>query len=338
MVGASGHRLALARRGRALDTSNNLRASGIIALALPAETTTDHTLLPPELAWVRATVPGHSRAACKLVRVANNAVEAVFVSQGDDDGRLATSLPEKTVSKLRDKLAAVKSVAQPFASFGGRIRESPETVTRRAAERLRHRDRGIGPWDYERLLLEAFPHVRKIKCIPHASDKSWFAPGHVLVVVVPDLRNRHAVDSLAPRVDIDTLDRMRKFAQARVGVGSTVLVRNPRYRAVRLDFKVRFRPGEPFLFQPASCRKPWSACSRRGRATPGADRVRRSRLPFGPARFCRGTAVRRFRHDFKLFVETEGDVRPRLARGAGGRPDEILASAAEHAIQEFIDV
>jgi len=324
---------------RALDTSNNLRTSGIVALSLPAETSTDHTLLPPGLAWVRATVPAHSRAACKLIQVANNAVEAVFVNAGTDESRLATALPEKTIAKLKDKIAAVKSVAQPFPSFAGRLRESAEMVTRRAAERLRHRDRCISPWDYERLLLEAFPQVRKIKCIPHASDKSWFAPGHVLVVAVPDLRNRHAVDSLAPRVDIDTLDRMTKFAQARAGMGTSVLVRNPKYRPVRLDFKVRFRPGEPFLFRRRQLQEalvrvlsPWVRDSRAPIEFGG--HVYRSAL----LDFVEELPFVDFVTDFKLFVETEartfGLDSPTVR---AERPDEILASAAEHGIQEFID-
>jgi hypothetical protein len=322
---------------RALDTSNNLRASGIVALALPAETTTDHTLLPLGLVWVRATMPAHSRAACKLIQVANNVVEAVFVNQGNE-GRLATSLPEKTISKLKDKLAAVKSVTQPFASFEGRPRESAEMVTRRAAERLRHRDRCVSPWDYERLLLEAFPQVRKIKCIPHASDKSWFAPGHVLVVVVPDLRNRRAVDSLAPRIDIDTLDRMTKFAQARAGMGTNVLVRNPKYRPVRLDFKVRFRPGEPFLFRRRELQEalirvlsPWARDS--GASIEFGGHVYRSAL----LNFVEELPFVDFVTDFKLFVEADvGMLGPDSPVVRAERPDEILTSAAEHSIQEFI--
>jgi hypothetical protein len=323
---------------RALDTTNDLRTSGIVALALPAETTTDHTRLPPGLAWVRATVPAHSRAACRLVRVANNAVDAVFVSSPATDGRLATALPEKTIGKLKDKLAAVKAVEQPFPSFGGRPRESTEMVTRRAAERLRHRDRCVDPWDYERLLLEAFPQVRTVKCIPHASDTSWYAPGHVLVVVVPDLRGRRVFDSLAPRVDIDSLDRMTRFAQDRAGAGTRVAVRNPTYRPVRVDFRVRFRAGEPFLFRRRQLQEalvralsPWARDA--GAPIEFGGQVYRSvlldlveKLPFVD-----------FVTDFKLAVGTGGTFGPDSPSVRAERPDEVLASAAEHGIREFVD-
>jgi hypothetical protein len=212
-------------------------------------------------------------------------------------------------------------------------------VTRRTAERLRHRDRGVDPWDYERLLLEAFPQVRTVKCIPHASDTSWFAPGHVLVVVVPDLRNRHAVDSLAPRVDIDTLDRMTTFAQDHAGLGARVVVRNPTYRPVRVDFKVRLRPGEPFLFRRRQLQEalvrvlsPWVRDA--GAAIEFGGHVYRSVL----LDFVEEQPFVDLVTDFKLSVGTRaGAFGPDAPVVRAERPDVILASAAEHGIQEFVD-
>jgi hypothetical protein len=149
---------------------------------------------------------------------------------------------------LKSPIAAVKKVVQPFAGFGGRPRERDVSLTKRAAERLRHRQRCISPWDYERLLLEAFPEIHRIKCIPHASESSWLAPGHLLLVPIPDLRLKNAVDPLRPRVDLATLERIRTFAQAHAAMNVQIHARNPDYRRVRLDFKVRFRPGLSFNF------------------------------------------------------------------------------------------
>jgi hypothetical protein len=90
--------------------------------------------------------------------------------------------------------------------------------------------------------------VHRIKCIPHASEHSWMAPGNVLVVAIPDLRNQNAVDPLQPRVDLDTLTQMREMAQRHAGQQVVVRVRNAHYVPIRLDFKVRFRAGHPFNY------------------------------------------------------------------------------------------
>src|SRR5262249_39517649 len=136
------------------------------------------------------------------------------------------------------------------ATFGGTALESDEALDIRAAERLRHRARAITSWDYERLTLGAFPEVREAKCIPHcaAGAGGWVEPGHVTIVVVPDLRLRHPVDPLQPRVDADTVARIREHLEACSPMRIGVHVRNPRYQRVQLDFKVRFLPGFEFNF------------------------------------------------------------------------------------------
>jgi hypothetical protein len=159
------------------DSSHDLRASGIVALTLPHETDTDHTWMPAGQVWLRAAIHEQSGAACQLIDVAANGVEVIYVPHDatNDPLHLAAPLAAGTISKLKEPQASVKKIQQPYASFGGRQQESSDTLTQRAAERLRHRNRCITPWDYERMLLEAFPEVHKVKCIPHADGtSSWF--------------------------------------------------------------------------------------------------------------------------------------------------------------------
>jgi hypothetical protein len=125
------------------------------------------------------------------------------------------------------------------------VEAKPAMVTR-ASERLRHKHRCITPWDYERVVLEAFPRVHRVKCLPHArGDGHWLTPGHVLLVVVPDLRNDNARDPLQPRTDAWTLDAIKKHVEARAGMHlkGRINVRNPSYQKVRLDFKAKFQRG-----------------------------------------------------------------------------------------------
>lgn len=229
-----------------LDTTRDLLASGIVKLVIPPEATTLNTVLPAGPVWIRAAVAGDSAAVSQLVEVAANGVEVALASEGYDPAHLDAPLPAGTVKKLKYGLAGVKTVRQPYASFGGRGAELPAAFHTRAAERLRHRDRCVTRWDYERIVLEAFPGVHRVKCIPHAREGSWMAPGHVMLVVVPDLRNQNAVDPLQPRVDADTLDQILDHVRARAGMQVQVAVKNPRYQKVRLDFQVRFRTGYDF--------------------------------------------------------------------------------------------
>jgi hypothetical protein len=183
------------------------------------------------------------------------------------------------------------------------------------------------------MLLEEFPNVHKVKCIPHASDTSWMAPGSVMLVVIPDLRNHNQADRLRPRVDIDTLARMREFAQRHCGMQVAIHVRNPRYQAVHLDFKVRLRPGYAFNYyvgqlQEALLRQlsPWAYDATRSIGFGG--RVYRSVL----LDFVEELPYVDFVTDFRMALA--GTAMSDAADVAADTPDAILVSAASHAIAE----
>jgi len=326
---------ALTTTGIALDTTRGLRTSGLISVALPRETSTEHTRLPAGLVWLRATIPAEPLAACDLVGVYANAIEATFVDQGNDPGRLARPLPPGSIAKIKTAVPALKSVLQPHASFDGAMRESDRALARRASERLRHRGRAITAWDVERLVLENFPSVYRANCVPHADGTSWLAAGHAMLVVVPDLRNLNSVDRLEPRVDLDTLEQIHALLRERGGMGVVWHVVNPQYRSVRLDFKLRLRPGFGFNHSRAVLNEalvgllsPWAVDS--AAELDFGGRVVRSAL----LDFVESQPYVEFVTDFRLFVE--GDARD-TSEGAADTPATILVSVPEHGIAEEID-
>ena len=226
--------------GVVLDTTNQLLASGTITFVIPAEASANNTILPSGRIWIKAAVRQNVKAVCQLIEISANAVEVQFVDKGNDPGHLLTALGKGSISKLRNGLSAVKSVSQPYASFGGRAVESDDAFYTRVSERLRHKNRCITAWDYERIILEAFPKVHKVQCIPHAKEDRWLSPGNVLIVIIPDMRNKNAMDLLQPKVNADTISRITSYVQKHTGIQVQLKVKNPCYQKIQLDFKVKF--------------------------------------------------------------------------------------------------
>ena len=300
---------------------------------LPAAATTEHTLMPAGAVWLRASIAEQPAAACRVLGVFATAAEVVFSDQHNDPQRLAAPLPAGSIAKLATPIAAIKSVEQPFPSFGGALAESDAAMARRAAERLRHRDRAIAPWDFERLVLQQFPEVWRVKCIPHADGSSWQAAGHVTVIVLPRLQGLQAMDPLAPRVDLATLEAIRVHLQARCAPQARVHVCNPRYEPVQLRFLVRMRPGFAFGFyrnvlNDALLRQlsPWAFDVA---TEPGFNgRVVRSAL----LDFVEAQPSVDFVTDFALFRAGQTED---LSEVSAQAPDAILVSAAQHLITEL---
>lgn len=230
------------------DTTNGLLTSGVIKIVIPREATTENTIMPNGLLWLQATIKTHSDAVCDLVDVQANAAIAQFENADNDAFHLAAPLAAKTIAKLDPEMGAIKSVSQPYASFGGLMQENDNAYYIRIAERLRHKERSISNWDYERLILQHFPSIHKVKCINHASESSFYAPGHVLVIVVPDLTNKNSVDPLKPKADKNTLENILDFLNQHAGYWVTHHIANPYYEPVQVYANIILKTGYEFNY------------------------------------------------------------------------------------------
>jgi hypothetical protein len=231
------------------DTTNELLASGIISFSVPKSATTQHTLLPDGLVWFRASAAKQTPAISSLISIEAQAVTAQFRDKNNDPGHLAAPLPADTIAKLKTSDSAIKGVMQPFSSFGGSVKEKSEAFYVRVSERLRHKQRAITIWDYERLILQNFPSVYKVKCLNHirfegvSGTYSEIAPGYVSLIVVSDVKNRNAVEPLKPKTSLTVLSEIEDFIREIRAEAVKVRVRNPLYEEIKVSFKVSFHEG-----------------------------------------------------------------------------------------------
>jgi len=234
------------------DQTDGFLKSGIVTLAVPAEATNTNTIFPPGEHWIRVAVSEKSDAVCNLIMVAAQAFQSTFTDKGNDPLFPSIVLPAGTISKALVPDAAVKKIVQPFESFGGRAAEQPETFYRRVSERLRHKDRAISLWDYEHLVLEAFPEIYRVKCLnhtryePNESGSGIYrelSPGHVTVVTVPNHRYRNLRDPLQPYTSLGLLEDITAFLQARLSCFVKLHVRNPQFEQVRIKCRVKLHEG-----------------------------------------------------------------------------------------------
>lgn len=234
------------------DQTAGLLSSGIVALSMPGDASDANTLLPSGMHWIRLSVETRVDSVCRLLMVAAQAVEATFADKGNDPAFSAAALPPGTISKLDQPDAAIKQVAQLFATFGGRGAEAAADFYTRVSERLRHKDRALDLWDSEHLILEAFPQIYKTKCLNHtqfepsesgAGIYRELAPGHVTIVTIPNQQFQKQLDPLRPYTSLDLLHRIEKYLHKKFSCFVRLHVRNPQFEEVRMAFKLRLQDG-----------------------------------------------------------------------------------------------
>lgn len=230
------------------DSSSGLLTSGIVTFDLPKAFNNINTALPEGLYWLKASVEHYSGAVCDLIDVRAQAVTATFANNGNDPDHLRLPLPADTIKDFVNSDAAIDTISQPFASFGGRIKEQSDEFYVRVSERLRHKHRAITIWDYEHLVLEKFPKIYKVKCLNHTryntvGDVNELAPGHVSLVIISDLQNKNACDPLKPKTSLITLTEIEEYVNSIKFPCAHLHVRNPIFEEIQVEFNVKFLPG-----------------------------------------------------------------------------------------------
>ncbi len=207
--------------------------------------------MPTGKTWIRATVETGVDAVNQIIGVHAQAFPVVMSDNRNDPALGALPLPAGTIAKLINPVAAIKKVEQPYATFAGSAKEGSIAYYNRTSETLRHKGRAITQWDFERILLQQFPHIHKIKCLNHlryepgTTDSIYreLAPGHVTLISVADLRQLNGVNHLRPYTSLADLTAMQEYLSGRTTCFAEVHLRNPQFEPVKASFKVRFHTG-----------------------------------------------------------------------------------------------
>jgi hypothetical protein len=235
------------------DATENLTTSGIIKFSLPENMTKDNSIMPKTLYWIKASVPQNSKAVSETTGILTQAIRVTFTNDiANDKLRLSAPLLAGSISKLNVADANIKSVQQPYDSFGGAVPEIEQQFYVRVSEQLRHKGRAIQKFDYERLVLEAFPQLFKVKCINHSfaldahlyKNDFPYAPGYIILAVIPDLYKLKAGNAFEPKVPVSILEKIETYVRKRTSPFVRFRAMNPRYEKINFCLRANLLPGK----------------------------------------------------------------------------------------------
>jgi hypothetical protein len=243
----SGNRWLTLQNGSLInDATRGLINSGIVELSLPAAEPS--TLFPGDLYWIRAAIPRFADSVCDMVAIHANAVAATFDDRGNAPDHLRDPLPPERITEPATPMPGIAAIRQPYTSFGGKMPELDERFHVRVSERLRHKQRALTPWDYERLVLDKFPQLYKVKCLRADLAAHPREPGRIEIVVIPDIRHRMPFDPFEPKAPADLIQDIDEFLQDKTPVFARVAVTNAFYVPVKVRCGVRFMAGRDQSF------------------------------------------------------------------------------------------
>ena len=126
----------------------------------------------------------------------------------------------------------------------------------RVSEHLKHKGRAQLLEDYEKIVLEGFSEIFKVKCISHTMGLSGnfyrrdleIAPGYIVVAVIPDLNLLQSGNSLEPKAPVSLLEKISEHLKSTHSPFARLKVMNPRYEPIKVCIEIRFKKGTPENF------------------------------------------------------------------------------------------
>ncbi|TPN83947.1 hypothetical protein [Aquimarina algicola] len=240
------------------DETDGLTVSGIVTIAVPDDINTEgNTLMPDHLYWLKVSTLSNAKAIAETIGIHTQAAKtSARLSKDNDLNRLNTPLEEGSVSKLVEADFSVKKVEQLYPSFGGKEPEVEGRYYLRVSEHLKHKGRALMLNDYEKIVLEGFSNIYKVKCISHTMGLSALqyrrdlelAPGYVVVTVIPDLTKLKSGDQLEPKAPVSVLEQIGDHLRKKTSPFAKIKVMNPRYEKVDVTISVQLYRGKSRSF------------------------------------------------------------------------------------------
>ncbi|MCB0565577.1 MAG: hypothetical protein H6558_12220 [Lewinellaceae bacterium] len=239
------------------DTTDGLTRSGIVKITIPEDINKDesNTIMPPGLHWIRACAWINTKAVAETIGVHTQAARVSYHPL-PENARLEMMLKAGSISKLAEADSSLKGISQFYETFGGQLAESSNNFYKRVGERLRHKGRSVDKYDYERIVLDRFPEVFRVKCLNHSFSLSAnqyrrdleLAPGFVSLALIPDITKLKAGAGFTPKVPVSLLNKIREYIRQKASPFVRLKVMNPRYERMHIAGEVILGQGIPKTF------------------------------------------------------------------------------------------
>ena len=162
----------------------------------------------------------------------------ILAARYQTGGGSVGNVPARTIVSLKQNLAYVTEVTNPYPATGGSDMESVDEAKLRAPHLIKARNRAVTADDFEWLAREASSSVARVKCLPSTARE-----GEVMVIVVPKIPVDAGLDD-KPVPTTELLKRVRQYIHDRKLLCTVVHVARPAYAELSVDIEfVRTQSG-----------------------------------------------------------------------------------------------
>ena len=221
------------------DDTSNFSKSGIIDFDLSSAKIDNTGLFPRENIWIKVE---NNQGESFLNYIQDIILHATLAKCFNYNTVNYANLKPNQISEFQLNRQDISQVIQKYNGFKGSNKEYDVDYYLRVAERLRHKNRAVSSKDYERILLDNFPKINRVKCLSNIDEDFNISAGKTLIVVVPKPSEDVGIEG-GRYFSSDEIAEMEHFLSKITPLGVNLKVTNPIYESVKLKFSVKLRKG-----------------------------------------------------------------------------------------------
>jgi hypothetical protein len=176
------------------DSTNTLTCSGIIVADIPQDITAENNRMPAGNYWITMAASSVPDYYPQTVMMNTNGFLLQRSGSTFLNSTLPPVLPAASITKPVTAVPQIKTISQPFASFGGKAAETSEAMNLRISNRLKTKGRAVTSEDYFRLIRQKFDTIYYSRTIYNTATNgteiyvvrgfdSWQEPGAFVPLV-----------------------------------------------------------------------------------------------------------------------------------------------------------
>ncbi|MFV0590824.1 MAG: hypothetical protein ACK5M7_05525 [Draconibacterium sp.] len=222
------------------DSTNGLLKSGVIRIKLPGLIQTANSRMPAGKFWIKASYSRSPDINSRIRRIFPQALQ--IVSNEQLETRHAVSDEKQKKSKTTfDSKPGISEIKGLFALQTSGKQNNETSFYYKTSEMLRHKKRAITNWDIERLILDKFPQIEKVRSYGRSTHPKELVSGSNLqIVLIPKNKSENAGNPQSNKVDYSTLLNVKQYITQFLSPWVKAEVSNPIYEMLKIKCKVRF--------------------------------------------------------------------------------------------------
>ncbi len=222
------------------DGTNGLIRSGVIKIRIPEFVQYNNTRLPQGKFWIRAVYDGKETLNSRIKNVFTQAV-AVSSSDEVDESLLSTEKALKIKKISSGSKKGILEITGPVALKLNELTENVDSFYSRISEQLRHKNRVVTNWDVERIVLDRFNQIEKVRVYGRNSHPEELVKGSNLqIVLIPKISLSEGKKLQTTKIDFSTLLEVKEYISQFVSPYLNIEVSNPVYEQIKVRCSVKF--------------------------------------------------------------------------------------------------